>query len=298
MILYHASPSLRILRRYYETFGEPLNVLLSVAYNEREFSGFLFDYRHMIKNFIADSGAWSVAHGKSDLKIESVISFYRMFGHMFGMYFNFDVNFSTDGFDDNITNQLIMEKEGLSPIPVIHNIINYEIDYYLESERYDWLALGSSQINSFNDLEHAVNRIKKWENPNIKIHWFGGSRYEWLIDVPVASCDTTSWAAIGSFGYINYWNNEWDDSYKLNKIYVGGRIRDKSDEDKKREFTFTQYPWKKDLEEYLFKTFGLTYGDLCGHQDKENMQLVNIHYFTELERRINEERIKRGVPLE
>ena len=82
------------------------------------------------------------------------------------------------------------------------------------------------------------------------------------------------------------------------KIYISGRIKEDSCDEGKRQYHFVEYPWRWELEEYLSNTFGLKYRDLCGYQDKENMQLVNIHYFTELERRINEEHIKRGVPME
>ena len=296
--LYHASPSLRILKRYYETFGTPLNVLLSVAYNQQEFPGFLIDYRHMVNSLIADSGAWSVAHENSNLTIEALIVHLKMWGHLYDLYFNFDTDFSDKGFDNNIANQLRMEKEGLNPVPVVHNFFDDEIPYYVQSGKYDWLALGSKQSKNFEDFQYAIDRIKKWGNPKIKIHWFGGARYEWLVRVPIASCDITTWTMAGAFGFIQYWNEEFDDPYKMNKIYIGGRIREESDEDKKRQFLFTQYPWKRQLEEYLDTTFGLTFGDLCGHQDKENIQLINLHYFTELERHVNEERARRGISLE
>jgi hypothetical protein len=53
-----------------------------------------------------------------------------------------------------------MEQAGLRPVPVIHNIFNLEIDYYVKSGKYDYLALGSSQVTNFNDLAYAVYRIK------------------------------------------------------------------------------------------------------------------------------------------
>lgn len=299
MILYHASPTKKIVKRYYELFGLTLNILVSMAINRRDLPGFLFEYRYMINNILADSGAWSIVKGNSGLTLESVMSVFKMFGSRFSLYFNYDTDFSDKGFDNNIANQIIMERAGLTPVPVVHNFFDSEISYYVRSGKYSWLALGSKQAKRFDDFRYAIDRIKKWGNPDIKIHWFGGSRYEWLIQVPVASCDTTSWAKTGAYGYINYWNDEWDDPYKLNKVYICGPIdEDTDDEDKNRLFRFTQYPWKKQLEEFLYNTFKLTFHDLCGYHDKYLMQLVNIRYFTELERWINEERIKRGVPLE
>ena len=294
MKTFHASPSLRVVRRYHELFpADELNVLLSLAFNEAEREGFLVQYRNIVAEIIGDSGAWSVAMGKSTLTLEAVINFLLLWGGKFDRYFNFDIDFSTRGFVNNITNQLEMEKSGLVPIPVVHNFYNFEIDYYVRSRKYDWLALGSSQSSNFRHLKHAVNRIKKG-NPAIKIHWFGGSTYEWLIQLPIASCDTTSWAKSGAYGIIKYWNLRNEELDKTDYIYVGGR----SSKLDSSLHHFVTYPFRKDLEAYLQVNFGFNYQDLCGYDDKFNMQLVNMKYYTDLERRINDERLKRNIPLE
>lgn len=293
MKIYHASINLTILKKYFELFSEPLNVLLSIALIGGDTRGFLIDNRHMVESIVADSGAWSVAKGTSTFSIDALISYLKLWGHLFDRYFNFDTNFSDQGFNDNYENQLKMEKEGLRPVPVIHNFFNFEIDFYLSLKKYQWLALGSAQSKSFADFQLAVNRIKR-KDPNVRIHWFGGSRFEWLIKTPVASCDTSSWAKTGSFGYILFWNEAKGGLNKTDKIYVGGRMKGKDD----GSYHFVTYPWKKELEEYLNKTFGFKYGDLLGYDDKFNMQLVNTRFYSELERRINEERLKRKIPLE
>jgi len=56
-------------------------------------------------------------------------------------------------------------------------------------------------------------------------------------------------------------------------------------------------PWKKQLDEYL-ASFGFTYEDLCGYDDIVNKMIVNTRYFTKMEDRINQERVKTGVALE
>ena len=164
---------------------------------------------------------------------------------------------------------------------------------YVQSGKYDWLALGSSQAKKFKDLKYAVDKIKKG-NPDIKIHWFGGSKFNWLCELPIASCDTTSWAAMGKFGHIMYWNPENSKLNKAERIYVSGRVRELSES----EYHFVTYPRRAELEAYLTENFGLTFADLCGYRDKFYMQLVNTRFYAELERRINEERIRRGIPLE
>ena len=293
MILYQASLSLSILKRYYELFNQPLNVLLSVAIMQGETKGFLIDHRGKINKIVADSGAWSVAKGVSDLQIEDVISYFQLWGGKFDHYFNFDTDFSDSGFENNISSQVRMEKAGLNPIPVVHNFFDQEIDYYVGSGRYPWIALGSRQASNFDNLRYAVDRIKKC-NPDIKIHWFGGSKFEWLINLPIASCDTSSWGKTGGFGWIYYWNPNNPGTNKADRVYIGGRVGGEKD-----GYHFVTYPWKKDLEKYLDKIFGFEYGrDLCSYDDKFNMQLVNTRFFAELEYRINQERMKRGIPLQ
>ncbi len=64
------------------------------------------------------------------------------------------------------------------------------------------------------------------------------------------------------------------------------------------KYEYVTYPWRNDLDAYLNDTFGLTFRDLCGYDAAFNMQLINTRFYAELERRINEERLRRGIPLE
>ena len=295
MRIFQASLFLRVLKPYYELFpNELLNVLLSLAYNQAERRQFLVDYRHMMDEVIGDSGAWSVAQGTSTITLDRVIAILKFIGHLFTRYFNFDTDFSNKGFENNDSNLKTMESHGLKPIPVIHNFFDNEIEYYVKSGEYDWLALGSSQSTNFDDVRYAVDRIKTWGNPDIKIHWFGGSKYDWLVKLPIAACDTTSWVKGGQFGRIYYWNGHEEKLNKTHSIYVGGRIKIL----KEGEYHFVTYPWRRELEDYLHDNFHFTYSDLLGYDDKINMQLVNTRFYAELERRINEERLRRGVDLE
>jgi hypothetical protein len=293
MRIYHASLTLLVLRRYYDIFKEPLNVLLSIGTIGNNTKRFLVDCRHMQDRVICDSGAWSATHGKK-LSVKQVISYFKRWGTKFFLIFNFDNDFSDRAFKNNYGNQLKLEKEGLSPVPVVHNFFDFEIDFYMSLQKYPWLALGSSQSTQFDDFRYAVDRIK-WEDSTTKIHLFGGSKYEWLAQTPVASCDTTTWAQAGKFGYIYFWNEAKRAFYKADKVRITGYLNPKKDDG---IYHFATYPWRKELEEYLDNTFGFEYGDLCGYEGTYNMQVVNTRYFVELERRVNKERLKRGIPFE
>ena len=295
MKIFQASLFLRLLKRYCELFPDDLlDVLLSMAYNQTERKGFLIDHRHLMDEIIGDSGAWSFAQGKSDLTIEELVAVLNVCGELFTRYFNFDTDFRDKGFENNISNQIIMEKAGLSPVPVIHNFFDNEIEYYVKSGKYDWIALGSSQSTNFDDIRYAVDRIITWGDSNIRIHWFGGSKFDWLAKLPIAACDTSSWAKAGQFGHIRYWNPHEEKFNKTHNIFVSGRVKELKD----GEYHFVTYPWRQELEEYLDQNLNLTYSDLCGYDEKFNMQLVNTRFYAELAKRINKERIKRGIVLE
>jgi hypothetical protein len=180
-----------------------------------------------------------------------------------------------------------MRDKGLKPVAVIHNFYNHEIAYYLENFECPWLALGSDQSHSFADVEYAVNKIKKL-SPDTKIHLFGKCNYEWFLKLPIDACDITSAQIVAKYGYILYWNEANEKVNKTDKIYIGGRMK----EFKENEYHFTTYPFKSELEKYLHDTFGLAFGDLLGYATALNFYLINIRYYTDLQKRINEHRSK------
>ena len=294
MNIYHASLTYGALKKYYQIFGQKLNVLLSMALLGSDTFHF-FDNRHMISSLVLDSGAWSVYYKKSSLKLNQYLQYLKRNAYRFDAYFNFDDDFSTEGFANNYANQVKLENAGLHPIPVIHNFMNDEIPFYIQAGKYQWLALGSSQTTSFAALDYAVQLIKKG-NPAIKIHYFGGCKFDWMIKTPIGSSDTSSWAQTGAFGNIKYWNPRKRGIDKTDYIYVGDRIKDL----KPGEFHYVSYPCRASLDAYLQAAFKWDnpLQELTGYDSFLNKQLVNLRYYVELEQRINEERVKRGVELE
>ena len=96
----------------------------------------------------------------------------KLWGHKFDRYFNFDVDFSDQGFSTNWANQQQMEAAGLTPVPVVHNFFNFEIDFYMSLGKYPWLALGSAQSKSFDDFRYAMDRIK-WKDSRVQLDGSG-----------------------------------------------------------------------------------------------------------------------------
>lgn len=290
MKLFHASLPLGLLQHDYALFRRPQNILISFAYVNPSTPVMLTKYRYMIDEVILDSGAWSDYNGVLYVSDRQLKEYLHSYGHLYNRYFNLDRDFDDDGFDINIAYQMQMENEGLNPIPVVHNIFNDEIEYYIGTGKYRWIALGSKQSSNFKNLNYAVEKIKSLDE-KMKIHWFGGGNYKWLTKLPIASCDISSWSKTGEHGFIKYWNHQVN---RAHTVYVGGYIR----KIRKSGFEFMTYPWRADLEEYLFTVFNLSFKDLCSFKGPSHRQLINTRYYTEMADRINTERIKNNVPLE
>jgi hypothetical protein len=249
---------------------------------------FLRTHRDKIGSIILDSGTWTLNHKKSDagirITLEGYKNYAKAFGHLFEFYFNFDSNFTDEGFGENIFNQIRLEEAGLHPVPVIHDIYEDEIPYYIE-KKYPLVALGSAQITDIYSLEMVVDRLQR---AGIQIHLFGNTSFDFLSTLPIFSCDSTSWMARSAHGFIRYWNPHNKGLNKTDEIYLEEYLNALD----KKKITISGYPFRKDLEEFLGKELELTIEDL--YRDKFNQWLVNTHYFAELEKRLNEIHRKKG----
>ena len=291
MKIFHASLTMGLIKMYHEIFKTLLNVLISPATVSRP-QDFLKAYRQMLDEIILDSGAWSMVKGTFKYSLDEYISFLRHVGVKVNRYFNLDAEFSTDGLEANYENQILLENAGFIPVPVVHNFHNKEIEFYCTCGKYDWIALGSSQASNFKEVRYAVNKAKR-ANTEIKIHWFGGSKFEWLTELPIAACDTSSWAATGSYGNINFWNEDKPGINKTDQVYIGGRMEGC----RRSKYHYVTYPWRANLEQYLRDTFHFDKPFEALLSGAENMQLVNLRFYVELEQRINDERRRKGIEL-
>ena len=156
---------------------------------------------------------------------------------------------------------------------------------------YRRVALGSKQIKTLATLKKVM---LKFEGTGIKIHLFGQTKFDLLADVPIHSCDTAMWAREGGWGRIRYWNPQKEGENKTDRIYLEEYIQTDSTDGIK----FSSYPYRKEFEEYLWNTFSLKYDDLIGQDGAFNKQLVNTHYFVQLERIITEIHKKKGFDTE
>ena len=280
---------LNVLLRYKKLFPmSDLNILLSYGLCNATYPDFLIKHRDMIGSCMLDSGTWSL--NKSERSTEEMISaqsyerYVMAHGNLFSYYLNFDSDFSVQGFGTNLEHQLKLEKAGLKPIPVIHNVLEgEEFDYYLKNRtKYPYVAVGSNQKGKVKTLRHF---IQTYYDNDIKVHILGTTRYDLIANIPVYSCDASNWAKIGAYGYVKWWNPSKTTPDKTDRIYLDERIQLG-----KRKDSYSAHKYKIEFDVYLNRTFGLSYADLI--DNAQNKQLVNLHYCVELEREVNYIHIK------
>ena len=102
------------------------------------------------------------------------------------------------------------------------------------------------------------------------------------------------WAREGGWGRIRYWNPLKEGENKTDRIYLEEYIQTGSTDGIK----FSTYQYRKEFEEYLWNTFSLKYDDLIGQDGAINKQLVNTHYFVQLEKIITAIHKKKGFDTE
>jgi hypothetical protein len=288
MLIYLSTLDSRRLCHYYEIIRQKVSALLSYALIGSDAFEMVKTHKDKLKSVIFDSGAWTDQRSPFPTDIDEYIGYLSVASGYYDFYFNLDQDFNEDIFSSlNLTNLLEMEKAGLTPVPVIHSLYTGEIEYYIDRE-YPIVALGSSYATRLDALKFVFDKFSK--HPNVKIHIFGTTHYENLIEVPVYSVDSSSWGTQGKFGNIVYWNPESEKVDKTEEIYVGGYYHP----DKPAMHDFVTYWCRRQFEEYLQDTFNFTHQDLLGDDGYYNMQVVNMHYYVELEKKITAEHRKKG----
>ena len=160
-----------------------------------------------------DSGAYS-AWNKSnnsnvsvEIDIDEYIAFIKEYESFLEAYANLDVIGDAEG---TMRNQKIMEKAGLSPIPVFHygEDVKY-LEYYVANNSY--VSLGGmvplskkSDILTqwLDDLFSSVLCKKKDGMPKVKVHGFGLTSLPLMCRYPWYSIDSTSWVQASRNGNI------------------------------------------------------------------------------------------------
>ncbi len=298
MKINHASLITKVLLRYSKLFPDKrLNVLRTFGNLSHEMMDFCKTHRGIIDGLILDSGTWTLNNAVSELKnritLSNYINYFEMFGNYFDFYFNFDSDFIGDADETNYINQVMLEGRGLTPVPVVHDIEGDEIKHYTDKgcEKYPIVAIGSTQMKRVSTLDYVMSQF---EGTGIKIHLFGKCKFELLANFPIYSCDTTAWSHRGQYGFIYYWNPNKEGVDKTDKIYMEEYLK----VGKEHKITYSNYEYRYELDKYLFDELGVTESDLLGSDGSFYKQIVNLHYYVQLEEIVNQIHQQKGFNTE
>jgi hypothetical protein len=282
MRIYQADLSLDLILKYHELFPErKLNVLRSFGRLTSEEKAICLTHRDKLNSVILDSGTYSLNFAQKpiiNITIDSYEAYLRHFGQDYDFYFNFDSDFSQEGFAVNIEHQRRLEKVGLKPVPVVHDIYEEEIQFYID-QGYETVAVALPKNAALIDLYMAIDRLHK---AGIRVHLFGTSSYEYIARLPIFSCDSTTWTKAAAFGKILYWNPHKQAIDKTEEIYVEEYLH----QDGKKRTYFSTYEQRQELEIHL-ATLDIKREDLYGANRHFYKQLINVDYFFRLEEWIN-----------
>ncbi|MGO9138154.1 MAG: hypothetical protein ACLQBC_10870 [Syntrophales bacterium] len=266
-----------IVKLFYEKIKRKVNILISYYYIEGNAYKLTTLYRDMIDSLYMDSGAYSVAMGKSKISLTEYQKYLKRYGHLFNGTFNLD-----DKFDDpahNMRNQLFLQKNlprRLWPIPVTHDKDDPvgEFKTYVDLG-HDYIAMGSLGPKKKFDVDTISEVMKKF--PNIKVHLFGNLDRDILFKCRPYSADSADFGHHAGHGSVYYWDSDEEKEYS---IYLGGRDRIPDG-----HIDYQSFVHRKTFDEQLYRNFQYEYIDLLN--DSTKMLVVNIFFFTQLEDYLN-----------
>jgi hypothetical protein len=283
MRIYLVPPSVDIVVDLADKFRAKPDVLLSYAFRGSFFSHFLKAHRHKIGQLMLDSGAYSQMVGTTQVDLDSYIAFLRSCGHLF----DYCINLDTDPGDYDIRNWNLarIRSQGFNPLPVVHDPYAGEIDK-LYDQGYRYILIGSSHGNDRKQLDFIFNRYyHSGRFPGIRFHKLGTTTYATLSEYPFYSSDSATFAHIGGFGILLFWNDQREpdpNGDRTDKVYFG----DRKGQAGQQAIDFKKYPCLRRLEDYLWRTFEYRLEDLVGSKGAEKRFFVNARYTLDLEERI------------
>ncbi|WP_415713221.1 hypothetical protein [Maridesulfovibrio sp.] len=275
------------------------NVLItyaSIFYDGLKPEEYTKKYRNLIGGLVLDCGAYTLFEkfpNPLDRKIEAEKLFkaYEVYlkntHNQYDGVFSMDDEFGVDSFDHNSERFHHIQKLGIEPIPVLHNLSDKaEFEYYV-NEGCKVVAIGQCKDRKdINKFRKAVNFFKRNQ---ADVHLFGQTNYEVISKARIDSCDSKSWLLYSQYGQVLFWNHERTDHNNPNEDI------DKTDliyfpkvqkHDSSKGASVYDYDHLGTFDEFLEENLGMTTLDLNGNGQRRVLcrQLVNMYYYMELEK--------------
>ena len=201
------------------------------------------------------------------------------------LVFNFDADFGLNSYNQNLSCQIQLEAAGVEPVPVIHNIYNDDTDKVTARGLASHKAVAIGQCTGRTSMRNIRPVVEKLHGAGAKVHFFGSSEFRLMAQLPIATCDSTSWCKYPSMGIVLYWNPKKTGFDKTDKIHFP-KLQDAPSPQGSQYYN--KYGYLKDFEEYLDNNLGLTTTDLLGNNADLYRGVVNMLYYCLLEKLITQ----------
>lgn len=143
-----------------------------------------------IKHLFLDSGAFSAHHSKAHIDLDDYIKFIKEHEKRLDVYAGLDVIGSAE---ETYTNQQIMEKAGLHPLPTFHFGEDFKwLDLYLNAG-YKYIAIGGLVGKPNRPRCAFLKRCFEKIPNNIKTHGYGMTSPKLIRLFPFYSVDSINW---------------------------------------------------------------------------------------------------------
>lgn len=149
-------------------------------------------------DLFADSGAYSARAIGADVSLVEYVAWLGRYERYLTCYANLDV---IGDWEASHANQLRMEAEGLTPIPVWHAGEPWPVLEQL-CARYGYVALGGLVGNTRQRMATLVKAFRIARVTGTALHGFGVARWSELTALPWYSTDATNWASGHRYGAI------------------------------------------------------------------------------------------------
>jgi hypothetical protein len=150
----------------------------------------------------ADSGAYSAWTQGAEVKVKEYAQWLKRWEHLLSVYVNLDVIRDAEA---TASNQRLLEREGLQPIPVFHTGSDMTVLDGLAKE-YPYIALGG-MVGSPGAacLRWSAACMKRTQDQGTVFHGFGQTRKALIESLPWYSVDSSSWGSGHRFGAVDLW---------------------------------------------------------------------------------------------
>lgn len=303
MKIYQSSLNISVIKRLHEINPTLKPNVLITFYGLDRPMDYTKTYRSMINGLILDCGAFSLNNKELSpealaLECDRLFLQYRDYTKLtqndYDFLFSFDDDFTPNGFDHNLQRLIDLEAVGISVVPVIHNLHNHEIDFFINAKpKYPIVAIGQCKADNRKDLNVLFKAVDPLYSNGIRVHLFGMTTPRLISHVPAYSCDSKTWMDYAGRGRALYYDHE---SGFLNKQTL---IHFPDKEDPRNYTEATYYKNFRRMDAFLAhikSKLDLGLEDLIAEQTQAmSLNLVNALYFMELEELITKENQDRGI---